>query len=242
MWNPQFCFAFVFVFCRFKHISRGASGEEAQAGYEYSWSLFDSFHLGLKSSPCRKWDEVRRLTLAVWTCRLPAVHSVSRHLRATEQHALLCMSELCGPLKPRGPGLPIKMSWKLHFPISSGFWAEALWCKSKRIRALFFLASLYGILGIRSVSGDDNEWRWPRLLTQWQQKESPVWKGSKVWVPDSVTLARSQQAHIRKSVLATCSLCDGWSKSLAQHKCNMKNWFSVCESSHQYMVLYWSIR
>lgn len=132
MWNPQFCFAFVFVFCRFKHISRGASGEEAQAGYKYSWSLFDLFHLGLKSSPCRKWDEVRRLTLAVWTCRLPAVHSVSRHLRATEQHALLCMSELCGPLKPRGPGLPIKMSWKLHFPISSGFWAEALWCKSKK--------------------------------------------------------------------------------------------------------------
>lgn len=31
------------------------------------------------------------------------------------------MSELCGLLKPRGPGPAIKRSWKLHFPISSGF-------------------------------------------------------------------------------------------------------------------------
>lgn len=31
------------------------------------------------------------------------------------------VSELCGPLRPRGPGPPIKACWQLHFPISSGF-------------------------------------------------------------------------------------------------------------------------
>lgn len=109
----HFFFAF---FCRLRCFRW-----ECSSWLKCSLSLLNSFHLGLKSRPCRKWDGVQTLTLAVLTGKPPVVHSVSWHLRATEQHALLYMSELCGPLKPRGPGLPIKMSWKLHFPISSGF-------------------------------------------------------------------------------------------------------------------------
>lgn len=132
------------------------------------------------------------------------------------------MSELCGPLKPRGLGLPIKMCWELNFPISSGFgWRlcdvnprEWALCSSQR--------HFYGIVIQISVQ------RWQQL----KMTSSATAEAAKEREPCYVKVkGLSPRQRVSLSSHASCrkpfALIIGASNN---HTICNESWFSFCRN------------
>lgn len=121
---------------------------------------------------------------------------LKRLKKRRKKRAPVCRSFVV-PSNREAQGPAIKTSWKLHFPPPPHFlwvWAEALWCKSKRIRALFVSPSLYGDCASAQCTEMTKRRGWPRPLARRQQRDRPVMERSKIWFPDSVS--PSAVAHL----------------------------------------------
>lgn len=147
-------------------------------------------------SCCRKWEWLLSVVMPIkhagllWSSQPYGILKLLNKMSSS-------MSELCGPLKPRSPGPAIKMCWKLHFPISSGFgWRHCdVWCKSNRIRVLFFSALLYGIVIQLSVQ-DDQQLRMTSSINAEATERLPCYGKVRDLIPRQCVSASSHSSSV----------------------------------------------
>lgn len=118
-WDPQF------LFCFFSFSDTNIEVQVLQVGSWLKNTLKVSLIClpsGLKAAPAgseMKCEGSRWLFERADSLRYTQSRGILEQ-RNNIRRCCACQSSVV-PFKPRGPGLAIKMSWKLHFPISSGF-------------------------------------------------------------------------------------------------------------------------